>query len=103
MLVGFYVASGRMDSGRGEKARNAVRTVMSAEAAFFAANGRYATLPELARADYLDNRYMSDPADLGDEVLVTLQLAPDQGSFQVEATGGLVTYVGDESGAITER
>jgi type II secretory pathway pseudopilin PulG len=86
-----------------EKARNAARTVLTAEFAYYSANKRYATLQELSQGRYLDERYAHDPVDLGNGVTATLTLKPDDAGFQVEVTGKDSSYVGDESGEITER
>jgi type II secretory pathway pseudopilin PulG len=86
-----------------EKARNAARTVISAEFAYFASNKRYAGLAELAQGDYLDNRYANDPAEVGNGVTVTVTLAADGSGFQVVAVGQTADYIGDSTGVINER
>jgi len=86
-----------------EKARNAARTVISAEFAYFANNKHYAGLAELAQGDYLDHRYANDPAEIGNDVTVTVTLAADGSGFQVVAVGKTADYIGDSTGVISER
>jgi hypothetical protein len=86
-----------------EKARNAARIVMSAEFAYFAENQHYAGLAALQEEGYLDERYAEDPADIGNDVTVTVILEADEAEFRVVAVGKSADYVGDSSGQISER
>ena len=87
-----------------EKARNSLRTVSSAEAAYFAANGKYGSADDLInppapQSPYLDARFSS--GDLGQGITVTINDS-DQ-TFTADATGATVNYTVDESGNVTEQ
>jgi len=88
-----------------EKARNSLRTVSSAEAAYYAAHGTYgdaATLvaPGGSETAYLDDRFL-DPGDLGQGVTVTIGSA-DQAGFSASASGATFDYTVDQTGQIKE-
>jgi type IV pilus assembly protein PilA len=85
-----------------EKARNSLRSVSSAEAAYYAANGAYGSLTDLTGATppYLDSRFV-DGADIGQGIIVTEVSVSDTA---YEVTCGhptLTTYSVDETGQIT--
>jgi type IV pilus assembly protein PilA len=88
------------------KAQQSVRNVLSAEASYFAAFGRYGTLDTLANWNppYLDQRFSSGIGQMGNAMQVTLVMGGTNQSFVVTATnpGGYHSYTGDESGLITE-
>jgi prepilin-type N-terminal cleavage/methylation domain-containing protein len=86
-----------------EKARNSLRSVVSAEAAYYAANGAYGAAadlvgPPLPQTPYLDGRFTT--GDLGQGVLVTITAAGQ--TYTATATGATVDYSADDSGEITE-
>ena len=66
-----------------EKARNSLRTVSSAEAAYYAANGAYGDWADLTGATppYLDTRF-SEGADIGQGIIVT-EVAVANDTFEV--------------------
>lgn len=82
-----------------EKARNSLRTVVSAQAAYYAANGAYAaTLAALNGGGYLDGRFATDPADLGQGISVSCTGTGQ--AYTAAATGATVNYTADETGEI---
>ena len=86
-----------------EKARNSLRTVSSAEAAYYASNGAYGSATDLnappaPQAPYLDDRFVS--GDLGQGITVTITDS-DQ-TFTATASGATVDYTVDESGNVEE-
>lgn len=94
------------DNAIQEKARNTVRTVVSAEAAYYAAIGSYGAGIDLVGGNYLDSRFnVADgaAADIGNGVDVTLSVTGAGAGFTV-VTDGAPTgdYQADESGEITE-
>ena len=87
-----------------EKARNSLRAVSTAEAAFYAANGRYASADELItppdpQSPYLDARFAT--GDLGQNILVEI-IDADQ-TFTATATGATMNYMVDQKGNVAEQ
>lgn len=85
-----------------EKARNSLRSVASAQAAYFAANGDYGSWAELTDAvpAYLDSRFV-EGGDLGQGIIVGMVV---DGNIGFDATAGhpdLTGYSVDETGQIT--
>ncbi|MCC7478167.1 prepilin-type N-terminal cleavage/methylation domain-containing protein [bacterium] len=84
-----------------EKARNSLRTVVSAEAAYYAANGSYGAMAALNAGGYLDDRFAADPADLGQGISVTINAAGQ--TYTASATGATHDYDADQTGEIVEN
>jgi type IV pilus assembly protein PilA len=85
-----------------EKARNSLRSVSSAEGAYYAANGFYGNLAALTGAapPYLDSRFV-DGADIGQGIIVTeVAVASDTYTFTC-GHPNLVTYTVTETAEIT--
>ena len=83
-----------------EKARNSLRTVVSAEAAAYAQEGAYQTLGWLVTNNYLDSRFTA--GDLGQNITVTLTVDVGGQGYDASATGIGITYGATETGEITE-
>jgi hypothetical protein len=90
-----------------EKARNALRSVVSAEAAYYAANARYGSLRELTTgpAPYLDGSFQ-EGADLGQGLV--LHVTAQDGSYAASVTvkdgrPPYHTFTADEGGMIAEH
>ena len=85
-----------------EKARNSLRSVCSAEAAYYAANGAYGDWADLTGATppYLDTRF-SEGADIGQGITVTM--TNNGTDYTVGATGATHDYSADDSGLIVEN
>jgi type IV pilus assembly protein PilA len=83
-----------------EKARNSLRSVISAEAAYYAATGAYGDATDLTGATppYLDSRF--NAGDLGQGVTVTITAAGQ--TYTADATGATFDYAADQTGEITE-
>jgi prepilin-type N-terminal cleavage/methylation domain-containing protein len=86
-----------------EKARNSLRTVSSAQSAYYASNGSYATAAQLnappaPQTPYIDDRFVA--GDLGQGITVAINAA-DQ-TFTATASGATVDYEVDESGDVVE-
>jgi prepilin-type N-terminal cleavage/methylation domain-containing protein len=85
-----------------EKARNSLRTVASAEAAYYAANGTYGdfTALETATPPYLDDRFSTNT--LGQQIDITT--APTDGgqTYTCVIAGATMEYTVTENGNITE-
>ena len=84
-----------------EKARNSLRTVASAQAAYYAANGSYATAAQLnappaPQTPYLDDRFIV--GDLGQGIAVVI--TPADQTYAATATGATEDYEVDESGDV---
>jgi prepilin-type N-terminal cleavage/methylation domain-containing protein len=94
------------DNAIQEKARNSVRTVVSAQAAYYAAIGAYGAGSDLVGGNYLDSRF--DVADgaaapLGNGVTLTISVTGGGTGFTAVTAGAPTTnYQADESGEITE-
>ena len=87
-----------------EKARNSLRTVSSAEAAYYASNGAYGSAADLItppapQAPYLDDRFAA--GDLGQGI--TVEITDADQTFVATATGATVNYTVDESGNVAEQ
>jgi len=83
-----------------EKARNSLRTVVSAEAAAYAAEGDYQTLGWLVTNNYLDSRFTG--GDLGQDITVTVTVDGDGQGYDAGATGATHDYTASETGEIVE-
>ena len=85
-----------------EKARNSLRTVISAEAAYYAAIGNYGDFDALRAADppYLDSRF--DGTDLGNGVTVSASPADGGQTYDCTIDGATMSYSADQTGEITE-
>ena len=88
-----------------EKARNSLRTVVSAEAAYYAANGGYGTLAELrapggTQTPYLDARFDNDPADLGQGISLSVTVVDPQ-NYTADANGATEDYTADQTGEVS--
>jgi len=83
-----------------EKARNSLRTVVSAEAAYYAAHGFYGDFTNLETENYIDTRFAAN--NLGNAI--NISVAPAQGlqTWGCTIVGATHTYAADESGMITE-
>jgi prepilin-type N-terminal cleavage/methylation domain-containing protein len=91
-----------------EKARNSLRSLVSAEAAYYAANGEYADLPTLAapgnnQTPYVDTRMAG--GDLGQGIAITVTANGQTYDAKAEANAGAApyrTYTADQTGNIEE-
>lgn len=87
-----------------EKARNGLRTVISAEAAYFAQFGAYGTLAELGSNGYVDDRIAAGGGAANGDPHVTYAVtnptATGYGATATATTG--YVYSSDETGEITE-
>lgn len=88
-----------------EKARQCLRSVLSAQAAFFASEGRYGDLDEMASADppYLDQRYVSGVGVMGHSLEINLELVNGGAGFvaTTDNPAGHFDYTADEGMDIT--
>jgi len=87
-----------------EKARNSLRTVSSAEAAYYASNGAYGSADDLItppapQAPYLDARFSS--GDLGQGI--TVVITDSDQTFTATASGATTSYTVDQSGDVEEQ
>ena len=87
-----------------EKARNSLRTVSSAQAAYYASNGVYGAAADLnappaPQTPYLDDRFVA--GDLGQGI--TVVITPAGQTFTATATGATIDYQVDESGDVVEQ
>ena len=80
-----------------EKARNSLRTIVSAEAAYFAQNGAYGDLAALLGGGYIDAR-VANNTDPHVTFAVTNADAAGYDASAAATTG--VTYTADETGEI---
>lgn len=94
------------DNAIREKARNTVRTVVSGEAAYYAAIGNYGAGSDLVGGNYLDSRFnVADgaPASIGNSVTITITVTGGGTGFTVVSAGAPTTnYQSDQTGEITE-
>ncbi len=85
-----------------EKARNSLRSVVSAEAAYYAQNGDYGSLAEMVAGNFLDARMVA-AADIGQGIILS-DTAPTSTSFNATcgnpAGGDYVVYQCDETGRV---
>jgi prepilin-type N-terminal cleavage/methylation domain-containing protein len=90
-----------------EKARQSIRTVLSAEQAFYARTSRFGELTELASSapPLLDWRFDAAEADLGQGITVTITLTGDRQGFTLMAVnpGGNYNYSADETMQVVEE
>lgn len=83
-----------------EKARNSLRTVVSAEAAAYAAEGDYQALGWLVTNNYLDSRFTA--GDLGQNITITVTVDGDGQGYDATASGVTHSYTASETGEIVE-
>ncbi len=85
-----------------EKARNSLRTVISAEAAYYAQVGTYGDFAALegATPPFLDDRFSTDT--LGNQIAITAAPADGGQTYTCTIEGATFAYTATESGAITE-
>jgi type II secretory pathway pseudopilin PulG len=81
-----------------EKARNSLRAVVSAEAAYYQQERRYGSLDELVQDSFLDASFAT--GDLGQSISISLSLDEAQAGYYAEAHTPTATYSADESGEI---
>jgi prepilin-type N-terminal cleavage/methylation domain-containing protein len=84
-----------------EKARQCVRIVLSAQQAFYADQGRFGDLGELASNDppYLDSRFASGVGQMGHSIELNLQITNGGSGFVVSSDNpaGNFDYSADET------
>lgn len=82
------------------KAQNSLRTVVSAEAAFYADWGHYGSFNELEASGYIDSRFSADSLGNG----ISISTAPVSGGqgFSCVIVGVTKTFSASESGEIVE-
>lgn len=80
-----------------EKARNYLRTIVTAEAAYYAKESHYAYIDTLVSDGYLDDSYITG---LEDGIIITLELDMDEKGYQATAFGRSTHYTADETGEI---
>ena len=83
-----------------EKARNSLRSVVSAEAAYYAANGSYGDFAALEAGNYIDARFAAN--NLGQGINISAAPAADGQTFTCTIAGANNAYTGTEDGDITE-
>jgi prepilin-type N-terminal cleavage/methylation domain-containing protein len=85
-----------------EKARNSLRTVVSAEAAYYASTGSYGSFEQLegAATPYLDDRFSGD--NLGQDISITAEPAADSQTYTCTIEGATFSYTATDNGAIVE-
>jgi type II secretory pathway pseudopilin PulG len=93
---------GSRENAVNEKARNSLRTVISAEAAYFAQHQRYGGVQELVQGGYLDNRFSSADG-LGNGIVLTILVEDDGMGYDAIAASPGATYTCDENGEIAEQ
>lgn len=89
-----------------EKARQSVRVVLSAEQSYYATQGHYGALDELAGDDppFLDERFITGEGIMGNSMVITLTVSGGGSGFSVQADnpGGFHDYEADEDMDIVE-
>jgi prepilin-type N-terminal cleavage/methylation domain-containing protein len=97
---------GARRSALDEKARQSVRVVMSAQQAYYMKYSEFGGFGELTldAPPFLDSRFTDLGADLGNGLLVTIEVAPDGQAFEVTASNpaGNYDYFGDNSFVIQQ-
>lgn len=89
-----------------EKARNSLRTVVSAEAAYYAANGSYGGFTDLdgtavgATEVYLDGRFTAN--NLGNGINISVAPVGGGQTWSCTIVGATHTYSASETGEIVE-
>lgn len=83
-----------------EKARNSLRTAVSAEAAYYAQNGSYGAFADLEAGDYIDERY--DANTLGNGIDITVAPAGGGQTYTCTIEGATRSYTATEDGMIVE-
>jgi type IV pilus assembly protein PilA len=89
-----------------EKARQSVRVVMSAQQAYMLRYSHYGEFSDLTldAPPFLDSRFVDGGADLGNDILVTVETRDNGLGFSVQAENpqGTHDYRGDETFVIQE-
>lgn len=86
-----------------EKARNSLRTVVSANAAHYASYGEYNTLPVLAERQFLRAQFgETDPADLSNGIRMFVVVLDGGQAYHAVSTVLGVMYYANETGEILE-
>jgi prepilin-type N-terminal cleavage/methylation domain-containing protein len=89
-----------------ERARQTVRTVLSAQQAYYTSHSRYADLDELAgMPQFLDSRFEIDGNELGYGLTVEVLLFENDQRFEVLAVnpGGTHNYFANETMQVVEE
>jgi prepilin-type N-terminal cleavage/methylation domain-containing protein len=83
-----------------EKARQTVRVVVSAQAAYQTNVGRFGTLDELANANppYLDKRFATGSGVMGNDLVIDCSVDSNGDKFEVvtDNVGGYTDFAADE-------
>jgi type IV pilus assembly protein PilA len=82
-----------------EKARNSLRTVVSAEAAYYAQHGEYGSFENLELGNFIDERFAAN--DLGNDIDISAAPADGGQNYTCTIAGATATYSATESGEIT--
>jgi len=82
-----------------DKALGCLRTVVSAEFAYYAAVGSYGDFTSLETGGYIDNRFAAN--NLGNGITITTSPVGGGQTFTCVITGATTTYSADETGLIT--
>jgi prepilin-type N-terminal cleavage/methylation domain-containing protein len=83
-----------------EKARNSLRTVVSAEAAYYAANGSYGDFAALEAGNFIDGRFAAN--DLGNGINIAAAPAAAGQTYTCTIEGATFEYTATEDGEIVE-
>jgi prepilin-type N-terminal cleavage/methylation domain-containing protein len=81
-----------------EKARNSLRTVVSAEAAYYAAIGNYGSFANLEAGNYIDPRFATN--DLGNSIDISAAPADGGQDYTCTIDGATESYTATENGEI---
>lgn len=82
------------------KALNSLRTLVSAEMAYYAAVGSYGDFSDLETGGYIDGRFATN--NLGNGINITTAPVSGGQSYTCVIVGATHTYSTDETGEITE-
>lgn len=83
-----------------EKARNSLRTVVSAEAAYYAQNGDYGSFAELEAGNFIDGRFALN--NLGNGIDITAAPVADGQDYTCTIAGVNNSYTATSDGHIVE-
>lgn len=103
--IAIPILMGARRSSLDEKARQSVRIVLSAQQSFFADQGRFGSLDELANSDppYLDQRFTSGVGEMGNSLLINLELNGGSAfTVTTDNPAGNVDYSANENMQISE-
>ncbi|MBN2081859.1 hypothetical protein JW859_06575 [bacterium] len=102
MTVSVPMFLAAKDNSEHEQARTYLRTVMSAEAAYYATHGEYCGVDDLVDGNYLDFDLPPGSSELAPGISLHIGVKEDGQGYEAIVTSGSMVFACDETGEIRE-